>query len=239
MRVKLINYTKDAEYILIMSKQTRLESFGADTLEMVKAKYTPESVQNELDYISKTIPSSWEFVDYIFSIEGVSRAFTHQFVRTRTGSYAQQTMRVTEMSEFDYVYDDALQSDDAETGRFIIDETLKHIKDGYKTMLDMGYKPEVARGILPTNISTNIMAKFNLRAFSQLVASRSGGRTQSEYQKVVKAMADEVIKVHPWAEKFIFPKGRNYWDDMENFAKTLPDDKRWQLLKIVDKMKKR
>jgi thymidylate synthase ThyX len=51
-----------------------------------------------LDYISKTIRSSWEFVDYTFQITGVTRAFTHQFVRTRTGSYAQQSQRSVDMS---------------------------------------------------------------------------------------------------------------------------------------------
>ena len=53
-----------------------------------------EKKQAELDYMSKTIPSSWEFVDYTFMIEDVTRALTHQLVRTRTASYAQQTMQI-------------------------------------------------------------------------------------------------------------------------------------------------
>ena len=54
--------------------------------------------------MANTIPSSWEFVDYTFLVTGVSRAYTHQQVRTRAASYAQQTMRVLNMGEFDYIY---------------------------------------------------------------------------------------------------------------------------------------
>jgi hypothetical protein len=57
-----------------------------------------DRVLEELDYIAKTIRSSWEMVDYTFQITGVTRAFTHQFVRTRTGSYAQQSQRSVDMS---------------------------------------------------------------------------------------------------------------------------------------------
>jgi thymidylate synthase ThyX len=41
-----------------------------------------------------------EFVYYTFQINGVSRAFTHDFVRTRSASYAQQSQRSVDMSNF-------------------------------------------------------------------------------------------------------------------------------------------
>ena len=40
-----------------------------------------EQKEEELKYVFGTIGSSWEFVDYIFLITDVSRAFTHQAVR--------------------------------------------------------------------------------------------------------------------------------------------------------------
>lgn len=240
MKVSLVYYTQNAEDILILSKSTRL-NLTAGLLDKIKSM-SWEDKMREIDYIANTVPSSWEFVDYIFLIEGVSRAFTHQFVRTRTGSYAQQAMRVVNESKYDYIIDDAIENDidpDRQSQAYhLISDTNKYIQKAYESLVSMGYKNEVARGLLPTNISTNIMAKFNLRAFSQLVASRLGGRTQSEYQHVARAMVNEVLKVHPWAEKFLFKNGIHYWDKMEEFAKGLPDDKCWELLKIVDKMKK-
>ena len=95
--------------------------------------------------------------------------------------------------------------------------------------------------MLPTNIATNIVCKFNLRTFVDLAKSRTGGRTQGEYQQVLNAMVDEVLRVHPWAELFLFQQGRDFFAEIEAFAKReFPDDllKKGELLKIVDKMRK-
>ena len=77
---------------LVFTKQTRLE-MRPGLLAEIEA-WPDERIEQELDYMANTIPSSWEFVTYTFLITDVTRAFTHQFVRTRTASYAQQTMRV-------------------------------------------------------------------------------------------------------------------------------------------------
>ena len=105
----------------------------------------------------------------------------------------------------------------------------------------MGQATEDARGILPTNISTNIICKFNLRTMSELAKSRTGGRTQNEYITVVNAMVDAILYVHPWAEQFLFANHeRDYFDEIETWAKgRLPDmAMRNELLKIVDAMRK-
>src|SRR4051812_1582937 len=106
MKVSIIDHTGagsgDPYYaakLLIYTKNTRLTQ-GEDTRAKVAAM-SEQAILADLDYIAKTIRSSWEFVDYTFEITGVTRAFTHQFVRTRTGSYAQQAQRVADMSMFD------------------------------------------------------------------------------------------------------------------------------------------
>ncbi|MFN9959046.1 MAG: FAD-dependent thymidylate synthase, partial [bacterium] len=93
-------------------------------------------------------------------IEGVSRAFTHQFVRSRQGSYAQQTMRVLNMGEYDYVHTDRVNADVRARG--LVDIINENIRLTYNQLIKLGLPAEDARGILPTNISTNIVAKFNL-----------------------------------------------------------------------------
>jgi thymidylate synthase (FAD) len=236
MKVTLINHTQNAVDLLLFTKATRL-NMTPGLLQEIAFKSTEEKMA-ELEYMANTIPSSWEFVDYFFLVEGVSRAYTHQQVRTRAASYAQQTMRVLEMGEFDYVYSDSiLASADAKR---CVDSALRSIKSHYKELIALGIAPEDARGILPTNIATNIVCKFNLRTLSELAKSRTGGRTQSEYQKVINAMIDAVLVVHPWAEKFLFTQDRDYFKEIEDFAKAkFPDLKeRGELLKIVDKMRK-
>lgn len=237
MNVKLIGFTGNARELLIFTKSTRLQ-MSPDLFENVM-NMTDEQKAAEIEYIANTVPSSWEFVDYTFLITGVSRAFTHQFVRNRHGSYAQQTMRVLEMGNYDYVPTQAnLESEEAMA---ILAHHQSVTQACYGELLKAGQAPEDARGILPTNIATNIVARFNLRTMSELAKSRTGGRTQGEFQKVINAMIDRILEVHPWAQPFLFPAGRDLFNEIEEFARReWPNDllKRGQLLKIVDQLRK-
>lgn len=237
MKVTLVSYTPDAASLLLFTKSTRL-TMSPGLLSEIR-QYPPERVAKELAYMANTIPSSWEFVDYVFLVEGVSRAYTHQQVRTRQASYAQQTMRVLDMGDFEYVMTENNKS--ASGVSDVIRKCNAYIAGTYKTLRALGQAPEDARGILPTNIATNIVCKFNLRTFSELARSRTGGRTQDEYQRVLGAMVDEVLKVHPWAEQFLFPQGRDLYNEIEEFAKReFAGDllKKGELLKIVDQLRK-
>lgn len=239
MKVTLINYTQQAAELLIFTKSTRLNMTPGLMEEILNWSY--EKKMQELEYMANTIPSSWEFVSYVFLVEGVSRAYTHQQVRTRSASYAQQSLRVVDASDFEYVFTDRIKVD--YRAKEVVDEVLKVIRKGYTVLTKaLDIPAEDARGILPTNIATNIVCKFNLRNFVELARSRSGGRTQNEYQQVVRAMIEAVLLVHPWADKFIFGNAnRNYFDDIEAFAaKEFANDllKKGELLKIVDKMRK-
>jgi thymidylate synthase ThyX len=68
-----------------------------------------------------------------------------------------------------------------------------------------GIKPEDARGILPTNILTNIIMKINLRALSEMMNKRLCERTQTEFRMAAEKMKELVLKIHPWAEKILQP----------------------------------
>jgi thymidylate synthase (FAD) len=238
MKVTLISHTPEAENILLFTKATRLTMSPA-LLDEIRA-WPHEKKMQELEYMANTIPSSWEFVDYTFMVEGVSRAYTHQQVRTRAASYAQQTMRVLDMAEFDYIFTEKNKADPKAMA--LINGVLKDIKIAYRNLVvHCGQPPEDARGILPTNISTNICVKVNLRTMAELARSRTGGRTQGEYQRVVNAMIDAVLAVHPWADKFFFAKGRDFFAEIEAFAEREFGGnllKKGELLKIVDQMRK-
>ena len=200
MKVELISYTDDAVNLLLFTKNTRLMN-DDDAYEKI-AQWPEGKKQSELDYMLKTIRSSWEFIDYTFNVRDVTRGFTHQFVRTRQASYAQQSQRTVDMSGFNYYTPPTiLESEEAKT---YYDECMSMINIYYQRLRK--YVPaEDARGVLPTNIHTNIVAKFNLRTLSEMAKSRLSPRAQGEYQEVFKMMVEEVVKVHPWAEPFLTP----------------------------------
>lgn len=194
MKVELLNYTSDALDLLLRTKGTRL-AHDSDP-----ATWSEEKKADHLDYMRDTIKSSWEFVDYVFRISGVTRAFTHQLVRTRTGSYAQEAMRVIDVRKHEVVQPGTVSGS-------LLDgawhNTIENMLSAYGTMIDAGIPPQDARGLLPTNITTSIIAKFNLRSLSNMAELRLCTRTQGEYQGVFREMKRLVVEVHPWAEDFI------------------------------------
>lgn len=235
MKVTLINHTQNARQLLVFTKSTRLNLSGA-LLNHV-ADMTDEEIKSELDYMVNTIKSSWEFVDFTFMIEGVSRGFTHQFVRNRLGSYAQQTMRILDMGGFEYITGPSISADPALVIQY--DKAMSQIRVAYDALIAMGAKIEDARGILPTNISTNIVAKFNLRALSQMMMSRASNRTQSEYRDVLDAMYEAVIQAEPWCADFL---RSSKYDDLKRLESAILDtyegtEQCTSLLKIIDKVR--
>lgn len=210
MNVRLIDYTginaaDPADYaarLLIYAKNTRLTQ-GEETQAQI-AKMSAEDVIKELDGISKTIRSSWEFVDYTFEIRGVTRAFTHQFVRTRTASYAQQAQRVVDMAGFEWLTPDTVRADVNCIEAW--DALMHQIDQCYQFLHAHGIPAQDCRGVLPTNVLTNIIAKMNLRTFADLVGKRDNLRAQGEYHGVAIEMKAEVLRAHPWTLPFLNPE---------------------------------
>ena len=211
MKVELISYTPDALALLLFTKNTRL--MGANSLEDIKKWYTEKKLEH-LAYMKDTIQSSWEFVEYTFHISEVTRAFTHQLVRTRTGSYAQQSQRTVDVREMGHL--NTIDFERAEVyGAF--EGAVQDAKADYAHLIDVGIPVQDARGLLPTNMHTEIIAKFSLRTLHDMALVRLCTRTQGEYQDVFKAIKSTVVKVHPWAEDFI--KVSCAWDGVCAFPR--------------------
>lgn len=194
MKVELVSHTPDALNLLLKTKNTRL-SHDSDP-----STWTDAQRAEHLEYMRDTIKSSWEMIDYVFEISGVTRVFTHQLVRTRTGSYAQQAMRVVDARDFDVL----LPATVVEKGvPGLWGEAELHMRHAYGHLIDNGVPAQDARGLLPNNVLTNIMAKFNLRTLHDMAKLRLCTRTQGEYQDVFREMRRLVLEVHPWAEGFM------------------------------------
>lgn len=251
LSVQLIDYTgagspdpaRAAANLLVFTKQTRLK-MEQDQMARVAAM-TDDEIEAELTYMANTIPSSWEFVDYTFLINNVTRAFTHQFVRTRTGSYAQQTMRVLDVNGWTYGTGPTIKDDESEhkgigTQAELYHDTMATLAATYDELIENGIAIEDARGILPTNIHTNIVAKFSLRTLADTARKRASGRTQGEYRAVMNAMLAEVIRVHPWATLFLERTFDKSAAELEAFIRGLGDiseSRRTNAIKLVDQLR--
>lgn len=213
MDVKLIYYpgmeekhAVDREWfaagLLAFTKNTRLQmtpdGFGKF------ATMEPGELGKEIEYMSTSIPSSWEFVDMIFAINGVSRATAQQITRTRTGTFAMQSQRVTDMRDVTW---DSHSGENKEAGYSVstdwYDNNMKEAINSYGVAIDHGMALEDARDLLPIGVHCNLVAKYNLRTLVELVRSRERSlRVQGPYQEVVRSMREQVEAVWPWVHHF-------------------------------------
>ncbi len=197
MKVELIDFNEHcALALLLYTKNTRLQ--GGQTLDEIRSWPYKKQLEH-LAYMRDTIKSSWEFINYTFEISGVTRAFTHQLVRTRNGRYAQESMRTVDVRDAEVRPPNLQDQDEAD----IWNKAVNVAMTGYMAMVEGGMPPQDARGILPTNVCTSIIAQFSLRTLHEMGSVRLCTRTQGEYQDVFRAMKAAVVEVHPWADDFI------------------------------------
>ena len=192
MKVELLSWTPNALELLIYTKNTRLQ--GDQTPEDI-VQWSESKKMEELDYMKKTIQSSFEFVNYVFKISEVTRSFTHKLVRSRHNSYAQESMRAVDVRDHTWRKFDS-PPDTYEAG-------MHFALEQYSAMVDEGVPIQDAREILPTGIHTSIIVGTNLRSLSQMAELRLCTRTAGEYQEVFKEIKRQIIELHPWSEDFL------------------------------------
>lgn len=199
MKVDLVSYTPNALELLLYTKNTRLQ--GQQTLQDIIDWVEIDKLEH-LAYMRDTIKSSWEFVDYVFEIQDVTRAFTHQLVRSRQASYAQQSQRAVNVSES--TWENPVESKYSEDAIGEFESAMVGSMNTYKTLIDEhDMEVQDARGVLPTNIHTSIIMKVDLRTLHTMAEVRLCTKAQGEYQTVFRAMKAAVVAVHPWADDFL------------------------------------
>lgn len=243
-KVTLIDYTgkgrEDQEWhaanILMFTKSTRLNMDG-DLLKNIQIMSQNEKLK-ELEYMAKTIPSSWEFADVTFLVSGVSRACAQQITRTRTASFAMQSQRVVDASDMDVVN----PYNEGEALHGVFESCVSAAKADYKTLLAAGAALQDARGLLPMNSECNLVAKYNFRSLVDLLKARSSLRVQGEYSDIVQQMKAAVLKAWPWAETFFTHPHDKAIAELEEIAKEMgitPGKGRgWEIAKIADLLRK-
>jgi thymidylate synthase (FAD) len=243
MKVTLIDYPgvgsadpeRFAASVLLFTKSTRLE-MNPGLLEKIYSD-SWEEILKQLKLMANTNPGSWEFIHFTFLIEDVTRAFTQQLQRTRTASYAQQTMRVLKMDKWKYATGPSIKGNvDREV---IYDYAMRTIHTCYDEMIEKEAAIEDARGILPMNILTNLCMSINMRNFISLTRKRTSPRVQDEYTKVMDLMVIEVEKVYRWF--YIFFKNdemQAYKDVFELIQYSdLTNEKKLEIIKKLDIIK--
>lgn len=196
--VRLVHSTPDAKKILALAKNTRL--LGSNDFEVVYNR-KQEEIDKDVDYSLSTIRGPLEFIHYIFLINNASRAMTHQLVRHRVMSFAQQSLRISK--SLDYYMPEGIQA--IPTVAALFEEGVETSQNLFETMVENGVDIQDARGVLPIATTSSILMKANLRAMLELFEVRLCLRVQGEFQGAALQMAGLIGLTHPWVYSHIGP----------------------------------
>ncbi|APF26902.1 FAD-dependent thymidylate synthase [Clostridium botulinum] len=217
MKVKLLEYTPNAEKLIASAAKLCYSSSGIEDLQNNLDKEKVDKFLNML--MSYGHESPIEHVSFTFGIEGVSRSLTHQLVRHRIGSYSQQSQRYVRLDQFEYVIPPSVEKD--EEAKKIYIETMKncqksydnianilkekYINDGLRAMDAEKKAIEDARYVFPNACTSKIIVTMNARSLMNFFRHRCCNRAQWEIRELAEIMLFEVKEVAPTLFKYCGP----------------------------------
>ncbi len=137
-----------------------------------------------------------EHAIFTFGIDGVSRVCTHQLVRHRMASYAQQSQRYVKIKgELDH-YTPVLIEKDKEA-LDVYKDIVGKTKEAYDKLISLGIDKEDARYVLPNATASNIIVTMNVRELFHFLELRMCQRAQDEIRVIAYKMYNILRDVSP------------------------------------------
>ncbi|ACL18467.1 FAD-dependent thymidylate synthase [Desulfitobacterium hafniense] len=192
MNVELIQYTPDPEKVIAAAARL---CYSPDPVPELMEKLDEEKVANLVQKLrAMGHLSTFEHISFQFSIDGVSRALSHQLVRHRIASYSQRSQRYVKEEGFDFVTPPTIRRNPQTQERF--ENIMATLQEEYQALLAM-VPAEDARYILPNACTTSLMATFNARSLLNFFEHRTCMRAQWEIRILAEKMLELVREVAP------------------------------------------
>ena len=162
-----------------------------------------------VEFVRKIIKSGHHAIieHYDISVRVIcDRGVTHEIVRHRIASYAQESTRYCNYASGKFGNEITVihpcfweyTPNDLQKGRNLIDqkynlwkETIKIIEKAYLELIALGATPQEARSILPNSLKTEIIVKFNLREWRHFLILRTSKVAHPQMREVANMILKE------------------------------------------------
>lgn len=182
--VELISHSTNPEQVIAKTSRGYTGIYeNTDLTEEITDLYFKDQMLTKLH-------GPMEMLYFVFLVHGVSRAMTHQFVRTRFASFVQESMRfLGAKNEYNILMSTRLP-----------EEAVRHYRNTsftaifeYEQMLALGASSEDSRGVLPTNILTNLFVGFPMNSLQHIYEQRMCCQAQpGEWQPMLIKMKEAI-----------------------------------------------
>lgn len=192
--VKILDWPDENRMKKLLSKMVKA-TIGSDPNEEIS-----DSVGEEL--FKGGLQTGLEAFHVSFEISGVSRAFTHQFVRTRKAAFHQQSSRYTYMGDkFNVRMPETIYNNSEALNTFL--KFVDYSRKTYQKLVDLNIPYQDARFVCPIGLETYIIAEFPLKTFLDTYAYRACPMFQWEITYVFLEMKKLLVEKLPFLESYI------------------------------------
>ena len=216
LKVRMLYYPEEMPFKCMVYKAT-MATRGSpiDDLEEIDPTVVEEAFKGGLN-------QCLEWATVVFEISGLSRGVTHEIVRTRKASFAQQSMRHTDMGS--YVGDPALFemgeekeyegnaamrmpeeiANSSEEVQALWIQSVNRARHNYAVLVnDYDVPFQDARTVLPIATETYIIASYPVSEFLNTFSYRACSMFYPEIVALFRLMREELLKVCPWLEPYV------------------------------------
>jgi thymidylate synthase (FAD) len=129
------------------------------------------------------------------------RGVSHEIVRHRPASYCQESTRYCNYAqdkfnkEITFIIPDNIEY--LSQGWNIWKNAMKDAEDAYFKLLDFGLLPQDARGVLPTDIKTELVMTANLQEWKHFFNLRTAKAAHPKMREVAIPLLDDIKEIIP------------------------------------------
>jgi len=195
MQVKLLTHTPHPEKVCATAAKL-CYSAGMPAMEDI----TPDKARPFLEKIlALGHLSVLEHASFTFSVEGISRACSHQLVRHRLASFSQQSQRYVQAhGEFEQIIPPSIKNNPQALHEFHC--AMSECGNAYGNLITLGIPAEDARFVLPNAAETKLIETMNARELLHFFKLRTCSRAQWE----IRALANEMLRLVKLAAPALF-----------------------------------
>jgi len=141
------------------------------------------------------VPLKWRY--FTFDIT-TNRGITHELVRHRKGSFAQESTRYCAYrDELRIVFDEPV---DNSLDKYVINDIVQqsiyqdvlHVLDGYSDLLESGVSPQIARGILPNVTAAQIVMTMRYDWWQYFLGLRESSAAHPTVQALATMIREQL-----------------------------------------------
>lgn len=196
MKLVILRHTPEPDRLVALAAR---RCYSALPAEKIDEKMPDSEVERLLGFLrQRNHLSPFEHADFTFSVDGVSRALSHQLVRHRIASYSQESQRYVnymKVERLPFVLPPTIA--DNEQARLLYDKAVEATLNAYRQMVEAGIPPEDARYIFPNAVETKLVFTLNARSLFNFFEQRCCIKAQWEIRVLALEMLKAVRKAAP------------------------------------------